>query len=225
MASRGAREPCGCGTLRSGIPNQISGQNMQDDLIVNVSGRLNGYLPASSSPSVVVRVFLPPFDEWEQRTGNSFGLRMSIDGYKPSEGKRDTYWPGIFLHLNCKRDSRVKESYAQILMRGGPRGHDFWGPQITETGWWTLGMSISPDGAVHYYAHRGVEDLTASDLLSSQFPYGFRAERLQTFFFDLINRDDGRSWSTEWIIDDPSLYYVQRPTAYQQSPQMGGRRR
>ena len=61
---------------------------MQDDLIVNVSGRLNGYLPASSSPSVVVRVFLPPFDEWEQRTGNSFGLRMSIDGYKPSEGKR-----------------------------------------------------------------------------------------------------------------------------------------
>ena len=86
-------------------------------------------------------------------------------------------------------------------------------------------MSISPDGAVHYYAHRGVEDLTAEDLLSSQFPYGFRAERLQTFFFDLINRDDGHSWSTEWIIDDPSLYYVQRPTAYQQSPQMGGRRR
>ncbi len=194
-------------TLYSGIPNRISGQNQQDDLIVNVSGRLNGYLPASACPNIVVRVFLPPFDEWEQRTGNSFGMRMSIDGYRPNDGKRDTYWPGIFLHLSCKSDSRIKESYAQILMRGGPSGHDFWGPKITETGWWTLGMSITPEGAVQFYAHAGIDDLRAEDMISSQFPYGFQAQRLQTFFFDVVNRDDGRSWSTDWIIDDPSLYY------------------
>ena len=214
-------------TLRSGVPNRISGQNQQDDLIVNVSGRLNGYLPASASPSIVVRVFLPPFDEWEQRTGNSFGMRLSIDGYRPYDNKRDTYWPGIFLHFNCKADSRVKESYAQILMRGGPSGHDFWDKKkITETGWWTLGMSITPDGAVQFYAHAGIEDLTAQDMLSSQYPYGFQAQRLQTFFFDLINRDDGRSWSTSWVIDDPSLYYLQRPSGYQQQlPSYTGRRR
>ncbi len=219
-------------TLQSGIPNNISGQNQQDDLIVNVSGRLNGYLPASSSPSVVVRVYLPPFDQWEQRTGNSFGMRLSLDGYRAGDNKQDTYWPGIFIHLYCKADSRIKESYAQLLLRGGPRGHDFWGPKITETGWWTLGMSVTPAGAVEYYAHAGVENLTEADFISSQYPYGFQAQRLQTFFFDLVNRDDGRSWSTEWIIDDPSLYYLRAPLPGQPSqpnqtgqPVFGRRRR
>ena len=36
----------------------------------------------------------------------------------------------------------------------GPVGQDFAGPHITTPGWWTLGMSFSPDGQVHYYAAR-----------------------------------------------------------------------
>ena len=65
---------------------------------------------------------------------------------------------------------------------------------------------------IHYFARAGVEDLTREDLISSQNPYGFQAERLQTFFFDVVNRDDGHSWSTSWIIDDPTLYYAKKPT-------------
>jgi hypothetical protein len=219
-------------TLQSGIPNRISGQNMQDDLIVNVTGRLNGYVPVSNSPSIVVRVFLPPFDQWEQRTGNSFGLRGSLEKYHTYERRRETkenpdsYWPGIFIYFYSKADFRTKDSFAQLLLRADARGHDFWGPKITEPGWWTLGMSFTPDGQVHYYAHRGVEDLTAADHLSSQFPYGYRAEKFQSFFFDLVNRDDGSSWSTSWIIDDPSLYFLHNPFSSQPvQQQFNGRRR
>ena len=104
-----------------------------------------------------------------------------------------------------------REPYAQLVIRGGPMGQDMWGPKMTEPGWWTLGMSCSPDGMIHYFAHAGVEDLTRADLISSQSPYGFQAERLQSFFFDLVNRDDGQNWSTTWIIDDPRLYFAQRP--------------
>src|SRR6202044_3141161 len=83
-------------------------------------------------------------------------------------------------------------------------------PKIPEPGWWTLGLSASPDGMIHYFAHAGVEDLTRADLITSQNPYGFHAERLQSFFFDVVNRDDGHSWSTPWIVDDAMLYYANK---------------
>ncbi len=206
-------------TLQSGVPGTISGINQQDDLICNVSNRVGGYIPVSSNPNVVVRVAVPPFDKWEQRQGNSFGVRLSIDGVKPYDGSRDTYWPGLFIYYYPKATIRgkdgkpeLRESYAQLVVRAGPVGQDLWGPKITEPGWWTLGMSCSPDGMIHYFAHAGVEDLTREDLISSETPYGFRAERMQSFFFDVVNRDDGHSWSTSWIIDDPAIYYARKPT-------------
>ena len=62
----------------------------QDDLICNVQSRLAGTIPVSSSPSLVVRVLIPPFEKWEQRQGNSFGVRLSLEGYKPSDGDNAT---------------------------------------------------------------------------------------------------------------------------------------
>ena len=63
------------------------------------------------------------------------------------------------------------------MVRANRNGSDFKGPQITTTGWWTLGMSFSADGQVHYYAKPGVEDLTQDDYITSQYPYGYRCER------------------------------------------------
>ena len=54
----------------------------------------------------------------------------------------------------------------------------------------------------------GVEDLTAADHLTSQFPYSYSAQRFRTFFFDVCNKDDGKSWSTPFVIDDPQLFVV-----------------
>ena len=80
------------------------------------------------------------------------------------------------------------------------------GPDITTTGWWTLGLSVSSNGAVHYYARPGVEDLTSDDYISSQYPYSYRAERFRAAFFNVINSDSGRDWTTSWIIDDTYVF-------------------
>ena len=44
------------------------------------------------------------------------------------------------------------------------------------------------------------------DHITTTKPYGHTAQTLNTFFFNVVNGDDGRTWSTEWIVDDPSLY-------------------
>jgi hypothetical protein len=201
-------------SLYTGIPGRPSGKNQQDDLLLNVANKVGGHIPVSRSPSVVVRVFLPPFDEWEPRTGNSFAVRAGAFAYTrdkesfTNRTKLEEYWPGMFIYFYSKTDGRTKEDSAALLVRAGPTGHDFFGPKITESGWWTLGMSFTPDGQVHYYGHAGVEDLTEADHITSQFPYGFRCDRFQTFFFNVINSDNGRNWSTKWIVDDPALYVV-----------------
>lgn len=205
-------------TFQSGVPGSPSGENQQDDLLLNIRARMGGTIPASWSPNAVVRVYLAPWDKWEQRVGNSFGFRLSCETtatkksgsgfFSRTETKMETYWPGMFIHYNGKNSKG--EYSASLLLRGGPSGADFWGPKMTEPGWWTLGMSVSPDGAIHYYASPGADDLTEQDRISSQYPYGYRAERFDTFFFDLVNRDDGSTWSTPWIIDDPTLYIIRR---------------
>ena len=58
-----------------------------------------------------------------------------------------------------------------FTVRAGSYGQDMRGPKITETGWWTLGMSFTRDGRVHYFAHEGVEDvyLTSTDIMPRNF--------------------------------------------------------
>jgi hypothetical protein len=196
-------------TRDSGIPSRSSRRDQQDDLIA----RIGGAIPVSRSPSVVVRVYVPPFEEWTPKSGVSFGFRASCYGQKPSGVPRkrgspasDDYWPGFFIYFFSKGDGRHPQDYAAFRLRSDQRGVDFWGPRIDGPGWWTLGMSFTPDGQVHYYAKAGTEDLTAQDYLASHYCYGFRCQRLNTYFFDVMSPDDGRTWSTQWIIDDPAVY-------------------
>lgn len=211
-------------SVRTGVPHYYSYKVQQDDLLMNVGGTLGGYLPLEWNPSFVVRVYLPPFEEWENRTGSSFGIRADCVGtswdtkktgfFLFSSTRRvqtsEPYWPGFFIQFNNKADSQAEKDSAVILIRGDHNGHEITGPQITEPGWWTFGMSFTPDGRVHYYASPGVDDLTAADHITSQFPYGSRCQRLNTFFFNVVNHDNGRSWSTPWIIDDPAVYFIRR---------------
>jgi hypothetical protein len=67
-------------------------------------------------------------------------------------------------------------------------------------------MSITSEGMVHYFAKSGVDPLSPTDHLASQYPYGYRAEALKTFFFNVCSGDDGRNWSTRWVIDDAKVY-------------------
>ena len=116
----------------------------------------------------------------------------------------------MWIHFRSKTSRKFEEDSAFLTVRGDRRGRDFRIRDISqdEFGWWTLGISVTGDGMVHYYAKPGVEDLTAEDHLSSQFPYSYSAQRFRTFFFDVCNKNDGKSWSTPFVIDDTRLYLV-----------------
>jgi hypothetical protein len=208
----------------TGIPGQPSNTMHQDDFVANVQYRLKRPLYVSEAPSVTTRVFLPPVDEWEDRSGPHFGFRLALETtamvdkevgagiFKRTKKEmgNEVYWPGMFIEFENKRETRKEEDYAYWRIRSNQRGGDFRGPQISQTGWWTLGMSVTPDGMVHYYAAPGVEELTEEDYITSQFPYDYRCERFRTFFYNVCSADDGRRWSTEFIVDDPKVY-VLRP--------------
>ena len=195
-------------TLNSGVPGNSSFKAQQDDLLANPSA-LRGSASVAWSPSVVTRVFVPSFDKFERRTGVSFGFRAAVRGYggPKNPGELDDYWPGIFIRFVPKSAKPDSVDTARFMIRAGTNGADFWGPDIKETGWYTLGMSFTPDGAVHYYIKKGVDNLTSADYIASRHPYGFDAKYVQTFFFNVLSADDGKTWSTPWIVDDPSMYW------------------
>ena len=208
----------------TGIPNKPSGKMGQDDFVANVQYRLRRKLNVSEVPSVTTCVYLPPVEEWENRTGPHFGFRIALETTAMVEKesgvsifKRTTremgneiYWPGMFIEFENKNQSKKEHDFATIRIRSNKRGRDFTGPQIKSTGWWTLGMSVTPDGMVHYYASPGVDPLNEDDYITSQFPYDYRAERFRTFFYNICSANDGKRWSTAFVVDDPKVF-VLRP--------------
>jgi hypothetical protein len=194
-------------TKFSGVPGTLSGKQMQDDLLMGIQTRLGRAIPVSWSPSVVVRVYLPEFHRWENRTGSSFGVRCDVRGQSPS-GQLEPYWPGMFILFRSETSQKYDHDFAQLSVRARANGQDVPGPVIEEPGWWTFGISLTPDGQVHQYASPGTGDLTERDRLYSSMPYGNRAAYLDAFFVNVANLDNGRTWSTPWVIDDPAVYVV-----------------
>jgi len=210
-------------TLNSGVPGWKNHDTEQDDLVMNSINRI-GTIPLSEIPNCVVRVYLPPADQWENRSGPHFGIRTAlatkVTEYKDEKRgfrafqqkvtKWEPYWPGMWIHFRSKTSKGTEEDSAFIKVRGDRLGRDFKVKEIPseQFGWWTFGMSVTGDGQVHYYASPGVDNLTAADHLTSQYPYSFNGLNFRTFFFNSCNRNDGRSWSTAFIIDDPQLFLV-----------------
>jgi hypothetical protein len=194
-------------TKNAGIPGKISNEQQQDDLLMLFNRRLGRSIPIAWQPSCTVRVYLPPFDQWENRTGPSFGMRADCTG-RTGDGESEPYWPGMFFLFRSETNRNIEKDAAKLTVRAGTRGNDIRSKDITEPGWWTLGMSFTSDGQVHYYASEGVDDLTSDDFITSQFPYGMRCQTFNNFFFNVANWDTGRTWSTSWVIDDPKIFVI-----------------
>jgi hypothetical protein len=197
-------------TKLSGVPGRLSGEQMQDDLLMKFDRRLGRSIPVAWQPSCTVRVYLPPFDQWENRTGPSFGARADCRGLTP-DGEVEPYWPGLFVLFRSETSRKFDHDFAELTIRSGPRGNDLRSHKIEEPGWWTMGMSFTSDGAIHFYASPGIDDLTSADHVHSGFPYGYKCQTFNNFFFNVANADNGQSWSTPWVIDDPKIYV--RPPA------------
>lgn len=194
-------------TKNSGIPGSVSNTQQQDDLLMMFDRRLGRSIPVAWQPSCTVRVYLPPFESWENRTGASFGMRADCRGRNP-DGSAEPYWPGMFFLFRSETTRNIEKDAAKLTIRAGARGNDVRSLDVTEPGWWTLGMSFTADGQVHYYAHQGVDDLTADDFLMSSFPYNMKCMTFNNFFFNVANWDNGRTWSTQWVIDDPKVFVI-----------------
>ncbi len=221
----------------TGLPGRPSYKMHQDDFVANVQYRMRRRVNISEVPSVTTRIFLPPVDQWENRSGPHFGFRLALETtalvdkevgvgiFKRTKKEmgNEIYWPGMFIEFESKDVTNKPDDYAYLRIRSNNRGGDFRGPQISTTGWWTLGMSVTPDGMVHYYASPGVDDLTEDDYITSQFPYSYRAERFRTFFYNICSADDGRRWSTTFIVDDPKVF-VLRPIGGQVAGRKNNRR-
>jgi hypothetical protein len=194
-------------TKNSGIPGRRSNEQQQDDLLMMFNRRLGRAIPINWQPSCTVRVYLSPFEEWENRTGASFGMRADCRGRNP-DGSSEEYWPGMFFLFRSETNRNIEKDFAKLTIRAGRRGNDVRSLDINEPGWWTMGMSFTADGQVHYYASPGVDDLTEQDFLMSSFPYGMKCQTFNNFFFNVANWDNGRSWSTHWVIDDPKIFVI-----------------
>ena len=205
-------------TLHSGIPGQSTRTVEQDDLIVSCPNRIGTSFRPSESPNCLARIYFPDADRWEKRNGPHFGFRIGCSTTAEQEREGlfafgtemgpEPYWPGIWVHFRHTRDRTGEAGTAFMTIRSDSRGRDIRIGEMEQFGWWTFGISVTPDGRVHYYASPGVDPLTPADHLTSQLPYGFRAERVTSFFFNFCNLNDGRSWSTPIVLDDPEMYLV-----------------
>lgn len=202
-----------------GIPGRKTGKPQQDDLLVKVKRILGQPVPATWSPNCVVRVHIPEYDEWEDRSGTSFGFRTDCFGRKGGSDKLEQYWPGILINFRSETDRNHRKDSAFLSVRGDHRGNDVKAIEVTP-GWWTLGLSVSPNGMCHFYARQGVEDLEESDRLVSYYCYGYRAERMDLFFFNVVTMDNGGQLSTPWVVDDPS-FYCTMPMAFKPQDKRG----
>lgn len=191
-------------TLQSGIPGNPSHTHQQDDFIANVRAKVGGSISVAYEPSITTRVYMPPVEQWENRSGSQFAFRAGCRGGDEME----EYWPGIFIQFDSETQNRARRDGISLAVRADGRGRDIRTLDVTQTGWWTFGISFTNDGRVHYYAKPGVEDLTAADHIASYTPYSMPCRRVETFFYDVFNQDDGKTWSTAWIIDDPKLFVV-----------------
>lgn len=194
-------------TKYSGIPGRLANEQMQDDLLMGVATRLGKPVSVEWSPSCTVRVYLPEFEQWENRTGASLGIRADVRGMD-RKGSMEPYWPGFFVLFRSETSRQFDSDFAQISFRAQRNGRDRGGPKIYEPGWWTFGMSFTPDGQVHYYASEGVDELTDADHLYSSFPYGSKCKYFDNFFLNVANYENGKNWSTQWIVDDPEFYVI-----------------
>ncbi len=99
-------------SLYTGIPNRPSYQMHQEDFICNVQYRLGGAISASQEPSVTARIYLPPIEEWERRSGPHFAFRVALETTKTERKQRflfsttstenEVYWPGLFILMDTK---------------------------------------------------------------------------------------------------------------------------
>ena len=62
-----------------------------------------------------------------------------------------------------------------------------------------------------------MDRLKSRDRIGSFFPYSCRAQKFNSFFFNVISRNDAKHWSTPWVIDNPYVHVATRSSLARKS--------
>lgn len=139
----------------------------QDDLrTLNFESKLGYKLTRANQPVFIMRIWLPPFDQWGDYY--SFGFRLEAQ----SNDTPNSYYPSIWLRYNHILQING-ENYSfpgphiffRIFYLDGAdlKYYEEYGGPIKQPGWWTLAMAFDEKGACYYYARPGVDALIEKD--------------------------------------------------------------
>ena len=127
--------------------SRISDPRQQEMLSPAFSGKLGHKLSRSDRPVFIVRLWLPPLDQWGE--SYHFGFRQEVRASNiPSE-----YSTSIWV----KKDQDKISFYFRAA--NGQDGDVPGGPKV-EPGWWTLAIAFDDKGIGHYYVSQGIGILT-----------------------------------------------------------------
>jgi len=129
----------------------------QEDLLTaEYEQILKRKLTRADQPVFIVRVWLPPFDQWgDQR---SFGFRHESF---LENGVKDQHYSTIWLVYDR---SMKPKPFFKYRIGTNELFYEVYDPRLIEQdGWWTIAIAFDKNGFCHYYAHPGVGDLTEKD--------------------------------------------------------------
>ena len=160
---------------------------------------------------------MPPFEKWEQRTGASLGWSCERDRLRSAGRRRlartpqtelvhrpyqtagsgvDNFYPGMFIQFNSKKTTGKEKDSAIFIIRGNSYRTGLSGTGITEPGLVDAGHVVHArrPGALLRQPRRRRPDRRRPHLLAL---FVWRdGHRVNTLFFNVVNIDDGRTWST-----------------------------
>ncbi|CAB5496393.1 hypothetical protein THERMOT_510 [Bathymodiolus thermophilus thioautotrophic gill symbiont] len=136
----------------------------QDDFFMPIINK-KGWV-ASDTPAVLMHIYTEGISLMDSLQYTSLRMPTVSKFWNGTKAR----WPGIWIYQNPRN-----LKYTISLRRPAPSSmdvsFDFPGvKKIQESTWWTLGLSITPNGNIHYFlADSYVENLTMEHYLSSSF--------------------------------------------------------
>lgn len=182
--------------------------NQEDLLTVEFNQKLGSELTRADQPVFIVRVWLPPFDQWSKGQSLNFGFRQTA---RPSNGSE--YYASIWLYHNTPPVGQI-EPGPRFVFRIGTDAPDVFDGPIKQPGWWTLAIAFDEKGVGHYYARPGVDVPTEKDEMFStvQFrPINGTDNPLMDhmgYSFFSLSRSKGDKVSPRFVIDDYEVWIV-----------------
>lgn len=145
--------------------------NQKDLLTAEFEEKLGRKLNRADQPVFVVRVWIPPINQWAKDC--DFGFRHAARSKRliTSQNTTGDYYPSIWL-------TNHPHTGARFFFRIGydmQRAPDIRGGPIKEPGWWTPALAFDENGVGHYYTSLGVDLPTEED------------EMLDTTKFEIAN--------------------------------------